>query len=104
MDNSMTRKLIKTLGEQEVRLTWQRLGMYRAAAELTIKMNEYVSPSTLRYLSNLYDWKRNVNINSPIYKGVIAGKVPAAYYKHLIFMEVNKNDESNDLKFSESSS
>jgi hypothetical protein len=92
MDNSMTRKLIATLGEEEVKQTWQRLGMYKAAAELTNKINEYVSPSTLRYLSNLYDWKRNVNINSPIYKCVIAGKVPAAYYKHLIFpTEVNKN-------------
>jgi len=93
MDNSMTKKLIKSLGEEEVKQTWQRLGMYKAAEELTKKMGEYVSPSTLRYLSNLYDWKRPVNKLSPIYKGVMAGNVKASYYKHLIFPEeVNKND------------
>ena len=93
MDNSMTRKLIAILGEEEVKQTWQRLGMYKAAAELTKKINEYVSPSTIRYLSNLYDWKRPVNPKSPIYKGVIAGTVPASFYRHLFF-EVNKNERS----------
>ena len=71
---SMTQKLIKTLGEEEVMKTWQKLGMYKAAEELTIKMNEYVSPSTLRNLSNLYNWKRNCNPKSPMYKGVVINK------------------------------
>jgi len=91
-DFSMTQRLIKKIGKEEVEKTWQRLGMYKASMELSKRMEEYVSPYILRYMSNKYDWKREVNQSSPIYKGVLAGTVPASYYKHLIFpVEVNEN-------------
>ncbi len=93
---SMPNKLIKNLGIEEVEKTWQRLGMYKAADELGKLMQEFVSSSTLRYMSNKYDWKRLVNKNSPIYKGVKAGTIPAAYYKQLIFPE-ELNNEKNIL-------
>ena len=80
----MTQKLIKTLGIKEVEKAWIKRGM-NAWEELSKRMNEYVSPYVLRYMSNKYDWKRKCNPKSPIYKGVLAGTVPAAYYKHLIF-------------------
>ncbi len=89
---SMTNKLIKNLGIEEVEKTWQRLGMYKAADEVGKLMQEFVSSSTLRYMSNKYDWKRLVNKNSPIYKGVMAGTVQASFYKHLIFPEEDKNE------------
>ena len=90
-DYSMTKRLTKTLGN-EVEKTWQQYGMYKAANILSYKLNEYVSPYVLRYMSQKYDWKREVNKKSPIYKGVIAGTIPAAYYKHLIFpVEENNN-------------
>ncbi len=89
---STTQKLIKTIGLAEVEKAWQKRGM-NAWEELSIRMNEYVSPYVLRYMSNKYGWKRPVNKKSAIYKGVLAGTVPAAYYKHLIFpMEENKNE------------
>ena len=87
----MTQKLIKTLGIKEVEKAWIKRGM-NAWEELSKRMNEYVSPYVLRYMSNKYDWKRPVNKLSPIYKGVMAGTVPAAYYKHLIFEEEIKNE------------
>ena len=90
-NNTMTQKLLKNVGLEEVEKTWIRLGMYKGAEELSKLMQEYVSFSTLRYMSQKYDWKRPVNKLSPIYKGVMAGTVPAAYYKHLIFEEENKN-------------
>jgi hypothetical protein len=94
-DYSMTQRLLKKLGEGKVVGYWQRHGMYKASELLSIEMQEYVSPYVLRYMSNKYDWKREVNKLSAIYKGVKAGTVPAAYYKHLIFSEeVTQNEKS----------
>ncbi len=92
-DYSMTQRLIKTLGIEEVEKAWKQRGM-NAWEELSKKMNEYVSPYVLRYMSNKYNWKRPVNKLSAIYKGIKAGTVPAAYYKHLIFEEEVENNET----------
>jgi hypothetical protein len=90
-DYSMTQRLIKTLGLEEVEKAWKQRGMY-AWKGLSERMDEYVSPYVLRYMSNKYNWKRPVNKLSPIYKGVIAGTVKASFYKHLIFpKEENEN-------------
>jgi len=90
---SMTQRLLKKLGEGRVVGYWQSHGMYKASELLSKEMQEYVSPYVLRYMSNKYDWKRNVNKLSAIYKGVKAGTVPAAYYKHLLFNEEKNNVE-----------
>ena len=84
-NNTMTKTLINKIGLEEVEKLWIQFGMYRAAEELSKILNEYVSFSTLRYLSQIYDWKRPVNPKSAIYVGVQRGTVPASYYKHLIF-------------------
>ena len=91
-DYSMTQRLLKKLGEGRVVGYWQRHGMYKASELLSKEMQEYVSPYVLRYMSNKYDWKREVNKLSAIYKGVIAGTVQAAYYKHLIFPTEEKSN------------
>ena len=92
---SMTQRLLKKLGEGRVVGYWQSHGMYKASELLSKEMQEYVSPYVLRYMSNKYDWKRNCNPKSAIYKGIKAGTVPAAYYKHLIFSEeVTQNEKS----------
>jgi hypothetical protein len=86
---------LKKLGEGRVVGYWQSHGMYKASELLSKEMQEYVSPYVLRYMSDKYDWKRNCNPKSAIYKGVKAGTVPAAYYKHLIFSEeVTQNEKS----------
>jgi len=96
---SMTQRLLKNLGEQKVYEIWRHHGMYKSAELLSEEIQEYVSPYVLRYMSNKYDWKRHVNKLSPIYKGVLAGTIPAAYYKHLIFPEeVQNNGERNNYK------
>jgi hypothetical protein len=92
---SMTQRLLKKLGEGRVVGYWQGHGMYKASELLSKEMQEYVSPYVLRYMSDKYDWKRDCNPKSAIYKGVKAGTVPAAYYKHLIFSEeVTQNEKS----------
>ena len=92
---SMTQRLIKTLSIEEVEKAWKQRGM-NAWEELSKRMNEYVSPYVLRYMSNKYDWIRKVNPKSPIYKGVMAGTIKASYYKHLIFPnEVTQNEQNN---------
>lgn len=88
---SMTQRLIKTLGIEDVEKAWIGKGM-NAWRELSKRMNEYVSPYVLRYMSIKYNWKRSISKDSPIYKGVKAGTVPAAYYKHLIFNLEDNND------------
>ncbi len=95
-NNTMTQKLINEIGLEEVEKIWIQIGMYKGAEELSKRLNERVSFSTIRYMSQKYNWKRPVNKLSAIYKGVLAGTVPAAYYKHLIFpVEVNKYEHNN---------
>jgi len=90
--NTMTQKLISKIGLEEVEKIWIQFGMYKSAEELSKILNEWVSFSTLRYLSQTYDWKRPVNPKSAIYVGVKRGTVPASYYKHLIFPEEMRNE------------
>ena len=91
-NNTMTKTLINNIGLKEVEKLWIQYGCYKAAEELSKMLDQYVSFSTIRYLSQICNWRRNVHPNSPILIGVQRGTVPAAYYKHLIFpTEVNKN-------------
>jgi len=86
-NNTMTQILINDFGVEEVEKLWIQFGMYRAAEELSNVLNEYISSSTLRYMSQKFNWKRPVNPKSAIYVGVKRGTVPSSYYKHLIFPE-----------------
>ena len=94
-NNTMTKKLINKIGLEKIQAIWVQYGMYKGAEELSKLMNEYVSFSTLRYLSQIYNWKRPVNPKSAIYVGVKRGTVPASYYKHLIFPEEILKNETN---------
>ena len=91
--NTMTNTLINKVGLAEVEQLWIKYGCYRAAEELSKMLDQYVSFSTIRYLSQIYDWKRPVNFKSPIYVGVQRGTVPASYYKHLIFPEEMRDEK-----------
>jgi len=92
--NSMTQKLLKTIGENRVKEFWVKYGMYKSAELLSVEMNEYVSFSTMRYLSQIKNWKRPINKLSPMYKGYLAGNVDPSHYKHLIFEEITSNEQS----------
>ena len=92
--NTMTNTLINKIGLEEVEKLWIQYGCYKAAEKLSKMLDEYVSFSTLRYLSHRLYWKRPVNPKSAIYVGVRRGTVPASYYKHLIFPE-EMRDEPN---------
>lgn len=83
--NTMTNTLVNKIGLEVVEQLWFQYGCYKAADELSKMLEQYVSFSTIRYLSQVFDWKRPVNPKSAIFVGVQRGKVPAAYYKHLIF-------------------
>ena len=92
-NNTMTNTLINKIGLAQVEELWIKYGCYKAADELSRMLNEYISFSTLRYLSQVLNWRRPVNLKSAIYTGVKRGTIPPAYYKHLIFPEeVNKNE------------
>ena len=86
-NNTMTNTLINKVGLQEVEQLWIKYGMYKGAEELSKLINEYVSFSTLRYLSQVFDWKRPVNPKSAIYVGVKRGTISAENFPHLIFPE-----------------
>lgn len=90
--NTMTNTLINEIGLAEVERLWIKHGCYKAAEELSKMLKQYISFSTIRYLSQVFDWKRPVNPKSAIYVGVKRGTVPAAYYKHLIFNLEDNND------------
>jgi len=91
--NTMTNTLINKIGLEEVEKLWIKYGCYKAAEELSKILNQYVSFSTVRYLSQVLDWKRPVNPKSAIYEGVKRGTVSASYYKHLIFSEGMRNEK-----------
>lgn len=93
--NTMTNTLVNKIGIKEVEQLWIQYGCYKTADELSRMLDQYISFSTIRYLSQVLNWTRPVNIKSVIYVGVKRGTVPAAYYKHLIFPTENKcNDNS----------
>ena len=91
-NNTMTQKLLQTVGEEKIKKLWVEYGMYKSAELLSDELQEYVSSSTIRYLSQIKNWKRLVNKRSAIFKGVKAGTVKASYYKQLIFP---KEEEEN---------
>lgn len=91
--NTMTKTLINKIGLEAVEKLWIQYGCYKAADELSTMLNTYISFSTIRYLSQIFDWKRPVNLRSAIYVGVKRGTVPASYYKHLIFPEEETKNE-----------
>ena len=91
--NTMTNTLINKIGLEEVEKLWIEYGCYKAAEELSKTLEEWVSYSTLRYMSQRLDWTRPVNLKSAIYVGVQRGTVPASYYKHLIFPEEMRDEK-----------
>jgi hypothetical protein len=92
-NNTMTKTLINKIGLTEIERLWVKYGCYKAAEDLSKMLDEWISFSTLRYLSQVYGWKRPVNPKSPIYVGVKRGTVASSYYKHLIFPEeITKNE------------
>jgi len=92
-NNTMTNTLVNLIGLEAVEQLWIQHGCYKAAEELSKILNQYVSFSTIRYLSQVFDWKRSVNPKSAIYEGVKRGTVSASYYKHLIFPEGMRNEK-----------
>ena len=79
---SMTQRLINAIGLAEVEKAWQKRGM-NAWRELSERMNEYVSPYVLRYMSNKYNWVRTISRDHIIAKGILRGSVPEGFYKHI---------------------
>lgn len=92
-NNTMTNTLVSKIGLEEVEQLWIKYGCYKAADELSRMLDQYISFSTIRYLSKVFDWKRPVNPKSAIYVGVQRGTVPASYYSHLIFSEGMRNEK-----------
>ena len=91
--NIMTNKLITEIGLEVVEKLWIQYGCYKTAEELSKSLNEYISFSTIKYLSQVLNWRRPVNLESAIFVGVQKGTVPASYYKHLIFPEDMRDEK-----------
>jgi len=93
-NNTMTQKLLRTVGEEKLKELWIKYGMYKSAELLSDELQEYFSSATIRYLSQIKNWKRPINELSPLYKGYLAGNVDPSKFKHLIFPEeVIKNEK-----------
>ncbi|MDR3611042.1 MAG: hypothetical protein P4L27_10800 [Ignavibacteriaceae bacterium] len=86
-EKSVTQILIKKYGEKELYKLWVKFnGMYKMSDHLSRDMGFYVSPYTIRYISNKLNFVRVItDKNLPIYKGILNGRVKAEYYKHLQF-------------------
>lgn len=91
--NTMTNTLVSKIGLEEVERLWIQYGCYKAAEELSKILDTYVSFSTIRYLSQILDWRRPVNPKSAIYEGVKRGTLPSSFYKHLIFPEGMRDEK-----------
>jgi len=86
-DFSLTQRLLKKYGKKKLYEIWcEHNGMYGAAKFLTKDFKELVTAPTVRYLSDKFGWVREVSdLNLPFVKGVLNGKIPAEYYKHIKF-------------------
>ena len=94
---SMTQRLIKKYGVDELQMIWQKGGMYYAADYFTKMMNESVTPYVMRYLSDKFNWKRIVDESLPIVQGIKMGSMPANYYRHIVVpgvTQTSKNEEA----------
>ncbi len=57
--------------------------MYGTSKYLSSEIGEYVSPNVIRYLSNKFNWIRNVTDLNPCSKAILNGSVPESFYSHL---------------------
>jgi hypothetical protein len=88
-DFSITQQLINYFGVEKLYQTWKKYGMYKSAALLTEEGERYVSPYVMRYLSNKFDWRREISDPSlPLVKGILNEKVDPSYYKHVKFRDI----------------
>jgi len=79
-------RLIERFGKEYLYQVWAELGMYKSAERLSKEFGEYISYSTMRWLSHKYNWKRIVTDKSlQIYKAVLRGTQKAEFYQHIIF-------------------
>ena len=85
--NTMTNILINNIGLEKVEQIWIQYGCYKAAEELSKMLDQYVSFSTIRYLSQVCGWTRPVNKKSAIYVGFKRGTISPEKFPHLIFSE-----------------
>jgi hypothetical protein len=96
-ENSTTQKLLKKFKPEELEAIWvTHNGMYKTSEFLTRSLEFYVSPYVIRYISNKFNFIREIDLEtSPFYKGVLLGKVPRAYYKHVKLNKELKDELSN---------
>lgn len=86
---SETQKLINKFGVEKLCNTWKKYGMYKSAELLTEEGDKYVSPFVMRYLSNKFNWTREItNPNLPLVKGILNGKLEPGYFKHVTFKDI----------------
>ena len=97
--NSMTQKLLATVGEEKLKVLWVKYGCYKSAELLSEEIQQYVSFSTMRYLSQIKNWRRPINKRSPMYLGYLAGNVDPSHFKHLIFPEEMRNEPNKKELF-----
>ena len=83
---SQTQMLLASLGEDALYKIWCQWGMYKSPDKIFEIIGWYPSYWVIRYLSNLFDWKRTITDKTlPIYQGVLNGTVSKNYYKHINF-------------------
>ena len=76
---SETYRLTTEVGLDTIYAAWYQTGMYRTGRKFK------TSPYVIRYLAHKHGWKRPAELAPAAYKGVLAGTVPAGYYKTLEF-------------------
>jgi hypothetical protein len=93
-ENSTTQKLLKKFKPEELEAIWaDHNGMYKTSEFLSRSLEFYVSPYVIRYISNKFNFVREIDLEtSPFYKGVLLGKVPRAYYKHVKLNKEHHNE------------
>ena len=89
----MTNTLINKIGIEVVEKLWIKYGCCKAAKELSKMLDQYVSFSTIKYLSQILNWRRPVNVKSAIFVGVQRGTTTKSHYPHLIFPEGMRNEK-----------
>lgn len=86
--NSATQMLLQKYSEKDLYDIWVKCnGMFKSSEYLSREMDIYISPYVIRYLSNKFNWVREItDMSLPIFKGILNKRTPPDYYKHIRFL------------------
>ena len=89
-------QLIEKVGLESIKKKWIACGIYRTAWHFSCDELP-ITPWMIRHIVHKNHWQRPAENAPVILKGVLAGSMPASYYKSLDFSNITKKQKLNGV-------